>query len=79
MELFLSEDKAKEIWDDPKFLSLIEGASGIVATVVTTSANKYLALVPIKIVFEGYIIELDGIVSDALAQVIDFAALKKEE
>lgn len=71
MELFLTEEKAREIWFDAEFLSLIEGATDIIASVVTTSANKYLALVPIKIVFEGYIIELDGIKSDALAQIVN--------
>lgn len=78
MELFLTEAKARQLWDDETLGMLMQGCKYVTVLVTATSGLKYLAIAPTSIAFDDWGIDLSEDLSRSLATVADIVVLSKE-
>jgi hypothetical protein len=74
IEIKWSEEKAKQIWSSEEELSLLLSGCRCVCVSIEVASGKHLVVLPIRVVFEHWTIELDEDISSKLAKVVDIIA-----
>lgn len=82
MEIVLTEEKAKELWDDSKFLEEIEGCKEVRVSVITELIlDKFMAIRPTSVTFGDQVVSCSEKRSNDLAifTEVGLSSVGKEE
>lgn len=69
MEMQITEEKARQFWQDPAFQEIFSGCKHINA--ILSAKGKHIFLTPDSINFEKWGIALDSQYAESLAVVVD--------
>lgn len=78
MELNLTEEQSKELWDDEKFRALFGGCVRVVAS-LELARGKHLVVQPVQIVFPDWTIEIQPNMALELTRIVHICPVTKEE
>ncbi len=74
MDLVVTEEKARQLWDDEVFRGLIQGCKHVCISLSATSGFKFLAATPTIVAFDDWNIDLQEDMQRSLAKVVDIVA-----
>lgn len=77
MELNLTEEQSKELWDDEQFRALFCGCKQVVAN-LEFARGKHLVVQPAQIVFPDWTIEIQPNMALELTRIVSICPVTKE-